>query len=36
MDLDEKEYGVFTNMRPPDKMNPVTTAPCVKREEDGE
>lgn len=35
MDLDEKEFGTFSNLRPPEKMDPVTTAPCVKREEDG-
>ena len=35
MDLNEDEFGIFLNIRPPEKMNPVTTAPCVKREEDG-
>jgi hypothetical protein len=35
LDLDESEFGTFLNIRPPSKMKPVTTAPCVKREEDG-
>jgi hypothetical protein len=35
VDLSDDEFGKAVGLRSPDNIEPVSTAPCIKREEDG-